>query len=354
MSGIGTPASDRERLGSERTECLDGATGASVFLVSFDAHGRLVSASDAFAELIDRPLAGLIGRRFLSLGIVAPQARRRAFGILRQLAELGSAPPTELELMRGARRVVVEAESFLVSPGAAGLTVQVKLRDLTDRRSTGEVDDLRNLAHYIDGRGEKQRKMLARSLHDDIAQPLAALGLHLAWLSSTQPPEVSQHVSQFEATLSGVVSRLREIMGRLRPDVLDDFGLTTAIRGEVEAFRKRTGIECHVNLRGGNDLVPDSRAVAIFRTLQEALAHAAARGAAHVTIDVEMKRAFICILIEDDGLTIPDSILEWDLIHIGMRERLQALGGTLSIAAMGTSRVNTCLLLPGPFPMTPA
>ena len=213
-------------------------------------------------------------------------------------------------------------------------------QDVTEARRA-EQERQRLLARLYEAlEGQDQR--LAVDLHDGHLQSLAAIGLKLDQvrlrLGAQVPAPVRELLDQLRGDLSDEVTALRRTIGALRPLVLDQCGLATAVHDLAQATRGRAAlVDCAVTDRlGGERLDPDVE-TALFRVAQQALAnveqHAAAR---HVRLLLERSGPTVTLRVEDDGRGFDPTEVEVLAGHQGfgltsMRERVQALGGQLAI-----------------------
>jgi signal transduction histidine kinase len=289
----------------------------------------------------------LKGSTLFGGGLIAPRSRRAVVGIARALAAQGAAPPQEIVLLRGGRHVVVESNQRIVRAAGESIEVEVILRDLTERRRAEEAARLRAFAAHLESLREDERGRLARSLHDDFAQSLAALGLQIGWLTRALPNELAEpnaKVREMGSLLSSMMQTVRQMTRELRPPVLDDFGLATAVHWEAHAFRERTGIDCVMHIERDEAQDTDARVLAVFRTVQEALANVAARGATSVRVELDAGDSMIAVRIEDDGPALPSAALPWDIVC--MRERAHLLGGSFEIESPAAGGMSLHLRVP--------
>jgi PAS domain S-box-containing protein len=222
-------------------------------------------------------------------------------------------------------------------------------QDVTEARRA-EQERQRLLARLYEAL-EGQHQRLAVDLHDGHLQSLAAIGLKLDQvrlrLGAQVPAPVRELLDQLRGDLSDEVTALRRTIGALRPLVLDQCGLATAVHDLAQATRGRAAlVDCAVTDRlGGERLDPDVE-TALFRVAQQALAnveqHAAAR---HVRVLLERSGPTVTLRVEDDGRGFDPTEVEVLAGHQGfgltsMRERVQALGGQLAIE---TGRGGTCI-----------
>lgn len=222
-------------------------------------------------------------------------------------------------------------------------------------RRGSSVGRLRRLAAHLDSSRETGRQRLARRLHDEVAQPLAALGLNLSGLSrrlQANEPASQSDLRELNRAVATLVTTVRQMIVELRPSVLDDFGLAVAIRREIEDYRERTGIACAVSVEGTEIERSDDHAVAVFRTLQEALANCANRHAREVCIDVLATDKETSVSVDDDGSSVPPFVEACDLL--GMRERIEMLGGRFELDSRRTAGVRMRWVLPGQSALYPS
>jgi two-component system sensor histidine kinase UhpB len=146
------------------------------------------------------------------------------------------------------------------------------------------------------------------------------------------------------------MASIRSVTEALRPSLLDDLGLLPALRALVTDFESRTGITS--SFAGPESLPPLAEAaeLAIFRAVQEGLSNVARHAEAErVAVRVSVGGAQLEIAIEDDGLGFtPAGAAEERMGLAGMRERLAALGGEMTIAPAAGTGTRLRLVLPLP------
>src|SRR5690606_38126611 len=137
----------------------------------------------------------------------------------------------------------------------------------------------------------------------------------------------------------------------LRPGVLDDLGLASAVEWYAERFGARAGLPCRVTVEGADEGVPPEAATAVFRIFQEALTNAerharATAVEAHLAVTPER----LSLRVGDDGVGLAPETLEATrtLGLLGMRERARALGGRVEIES--APGAGTCVSVRVPLP----
>jgi len=188
---------------------------------------------------------------------------------------------------------------------------------------------------------EEERKRLARDLHDDSAQTLTAVLMTLKAAEDSLPERSTDAQVALARTRSQVEMALREIrkaIADLRPSALDDLGLGAAVRSYADNHLRPLGIDVAVRVVGDERRATGTEAIAIFRIVQEAVSNAARHAGAHeVRIRLEFGASDVLALVEDDGTGFePGDLPEADqsgrgLGLLGMRERAELFGGTLTI-----------------------
>jgi PAS domain S-box-containing protein len=219
------------------------------------------------------------------------------------------------------------------------VTMENAIRRDGQARLQESHEQSRRAAARARARREEDRTRMARELHDQLGQALAALKIDLHWVgqqvtASDRLDEVTEKIGGMMRLVDETISRVRRISSELRPPVLDKLGLIAALEWEAEEFSRRTHIRTRV--RPGVEQVDLDRghATTVFRILQEALTNVATHAAAsNVRIAVSLASTELRIRIADDGRGIaPDQTSGSVALGIlGMRERASLLGGTVAV-----------------------
>jgi signal transduction histidine kinase len=199
---------------------------------------------------------------------------------------------------------------------------------------------LRSLAAHLLAVREQERAAVAKDIHDDVGQIVAAVRMDLAAVQRKLGPghhQQQEHIEHIIGLLGQVVETVQRVMSELRPPVLDGVGLAAAIEWQLGQFQKRTGILCElVSDVEGKELSPDGN-LALFRVLQEALNNVAQHAEAS-TVEVRLAcvQDWLELEITDNGVGISETDLQDQQSFgiLGMRERVQVVGGELQIRAL--------------------
>ncbi len=192
---------------------------------------------------------------------------------------------------------------------------------------------------------EKERKRLAREIHDGPAQYLAnaifRLDICERFLEMGELERLKKEITDLKEVLQANLSDVRRFITDLRPMLLEDLGLVSALNKYIEEWKKLSGINVEFKVLGdAGEIANKNIEVAIFRIVQEALSNVYKHAkASNVKILLEIRKDFVSALIEDDGVGFDireakrKSIEKGSLGIFSMEERARALGGTLKIVS---------------------
>jgi len=184
---------------------------------------------------------------------------------------------------------------------------------------------------------EVERRNIARELHDEAAQALTSLQLGLGLLERRAgDAEASRiRVAQLKEIAERIAEGLHRLATDLRPASLDHAGLVPALRQYTGALAAEHGLELQLEAvgLGGERLAPQAEA-AVFRIVQEALANVVRHAqATRAGVILERRDGHLLVIVEDDGagFDLQRAAQGERLGLLGMRERAEMLGGTLSV-----------------------
>lgn len=214
-------------------------------------------------------------------------------------------------------------------------------------------DQLRRLSQDLLDLSEQERARMADDVSERLGQGLTGIKMDLAlaqrFLAAGRDNEARAHVKAAIGTLDGMVQTTRQIAGDLRPSVLDDFGLTAAVEGQVADFERKTGIPVRLEAAVDEALLSKAASTAAFRVLQEALTNVALHArATEVRVSLRTTGKGLSLVVEDNGQGFgPGDLLKPHAMGVlEMRERATQLGGTLSVSAPPGKGTALTLTLP--------
>jgi signal transduction histidine kinase len=196
---------------------------------------------------------------------------------------------------------------------------------------------LTNLSHRLLEAQEKERRTIARELHDEIGQILTATKIDLQLARRGELPEVlASRLDDNIRSIDACLQTVRNLSLNLRPSVLDDLGLVAALRWQLERLQERAGFQGRLTTKDIPERLEPDVTIACFRVAQEALTNIARHAKAHnVEVTLEQRNKEIFLSIRDDGVGFDFARALANAIHgksfgvLGMQERVALFGGTL-------------------------
>lgn len=201
------------------------------------------------------------------------------------------------------------------------------------------------LSRQIINLEEVERKTLARDLHDEIGQSITAIHIDAqAILNYKEFNEVTIQNLRLSAKAIFNVSKnmmgiTHQILEKLRPDAIDKLGLKTAIQDLFRSWQsKLIGVECALDISGELTDLPEDISITAYRVVQESLTNIARyANASKINVGILQEPDMLVVMIEDDGDGFEASQSTAGFGLIGMRERLEGLGGELELdSAIGS------------------
>lgn len=219
---------------------------------------------------------------------------------------------------------------------------QLRLRRTVEARLAEALAENQRLAQQYVDLQESERKALARDLHDDLGQYLNAIKLDAVSIgeSMASDPGVHNVVRTMIVNIDRVYGVVTGLIRQLRPVGLDDLGIAAALEHCVNEWRSRlpsTTIE--MSITGDFETLDEARKLVLYRLVQEALTNIARHSQAtkvEVRIEAARTTAFgqsVEILIADNGRGADMNRPRTGLGLVGMRERVSALGGSITLAS---------------------
>ncbi|HUF76447.1 MAG TPA: GAF domain-containing sensor histidine kinase [Longimicrobiales bacterium] len=193
---------------------------------------------------------------------------------------------------------------------------------------------------------EEERNRLWRELHDETAQVLAALNLQLGLVEEKGGPAIASALERAKKLVGEGIKSIRSVTRDLRPTALDDLGLLPAMRALARDFQSHDAFEVAFHAPEQLPALAAEAEVALYRSLQEALANAARHGPCRrVDVRLETDASGASLTVTDDGPGFPPDAAQRLRSRgglAGIRERIIALGGDLAFgnANGGGARVS--------------
>ncbi|MFG6415946.1 CHASE3 domain-containing protein [Roseateles sp. DC23W] len=207
-------------------------------------------------------------------------------------------------------------------------------RDRLDREVARRTAELSELARHLQTVREDERARLARELHDELGALLTAAKLDVARIrrmTKTAAPEIDERLKHMSELLDQGIALKRRIIEDLRPSALSNLGLIPALEILTSEFSQRSGLQLHLDL--AESPTDDADRLALYRLVQEALTNVLRHAKAQqVRVTLGEADGWLQLQIRDDGQGFdPEAVGSGHHGLLGMRHRIESLGGTLQL-----------------------
>lgn len=216
-------------------------------------------------------------------------------------------------------------------------------------------EQLRHLSRRILLVQEEERKRISRELHDVVAQLLTGINVKLVTLKnevSANSKGISRKITSTQRLVEKSVDIVHRFARELRPAVLDDLGLSPALRSFLKSFSEETGLRVSLKAFEGLENLSKAKRTVLYRVAQEALANVARHAqASRVEVCIQKLPDAVLMFIKDDGKAFDvDQILHAKksqrLGLIGMRERVEMVGGAFGVESAPGLGTTVCAQVP--------
>jgi PAS domain S-box-containing protein len=296
-----------------------------------DAEGRFIFFSDSLESRTGWSQEQLLGQRFTVLaGATTLAEATEAWRQLRNEPEREQRVRLDLPLPDGrVAKTEVAMTGTIVDGRFAGAHGSV--RDISERERL--EGDLREQAAEL--AASQERAHLARELHDSVTQALFSMGLTLRTLElllATDPEAARTKLVELRELQKDALAEMRTLIFELRPSSLESDGLVQALRTHATAVQRRTGLVVVVDAEP-IDRLPLACEEALYRIGQEALHNVVKHAnASNATIRIWREPERVGLSVTDDGSGFdPDAVPRGHLGLIGMRQRVDLVGGELRV-----------------------
>jgi PAS domain S-box-containing protein len=214
------------------------------------------------------------------------------------------------------------------------------VQDITHRKKIEEelqrsLEQQQQLSKHIEEARENERLSISRELHDDLGQALTAVKIDLEIIKQHTPDKtVKEKLEIVKALVGNTIQTVQRITSQLRPEIIDDLGLESAIEWYTKEYAKRYGIEVFLDIEKGTPISNDD-SLPLFRIMQESLTNIARHaGANHIEISLNQQGDFINFVVSDNGVGITEDEINSKKSFgiMSMKERVASLGGTFEIS----------------------
>jgi len=324
--GVGIRQSEQEALAS-----------------AFTLNRRLLSLGLAIL-LIALPFAWGVARSVTRpLTILTQATQRIAKGDLDQaIPPFGEDEIGQLAQSFDRMRAALKTSLETIEQGKRDLEIRVRerTRELAVANDELQEKELRRheLLKKLISAQEEERKRIARQLHDETSQASAALLLAIEVSGKDLPEEMKEKLRRMKVMADRILDSIHRIIFDLRPSMLDDLGLPSALRFSAESHLEPHGLDLTIEVAGTERRLRPEIETTLYRIGQEAIANIERHSDAEsVKITLDFGADEIALHVEDDGRGFDPDEFERPVTEarglglLGMRERAALLGGTLAV-----------------------
>jgi PAS domain S-box-containing protein len=226
---------------------------------------------------------------------------------------------------------------------------QGRLAQLEIERSR---EELRSLSRHLQTVREEEKARIAREVHDELGSTLTALKMDLDIMAEKwrDAPEIIRHKrAAMDKLVNDAVATTRRIVTDLRPSILDDLGLSAALRWQAAEFGKHSDARVHVEAADTDHQPGRDVALALFRIFQETLTNVARHAkATEVWVKLTATADAFVLQIRDDGVGLSANDLSKPASHglRGIRERAQQVGGDVTVSSQPGAGTTVVISVP--------
>lgn len=249
----------------------------------------------------------------------------------------------DIEALKKAQKALFDARQELtdrVKERTSALTrANRQLRERTsqltevNKKLKESREELRRLNEHLNRAREEERTRLAREVHDELGHFLMGLKMDLSYLRKGldgRDSDPAKQASAMEQQIDRALGIVGQICSDLRPHVLDQLGLPSAVEWHVSRFEKKTGLRCIAEICEDVPHVKKEQAIVLFRVLQEAMSNILRHsGATAARVSLRHRGGSLILRVRDNGRGITKGELAdpRSLGIIGIRERVRFWGG---------------------------
>jgi PAS domain S-box-containing protein len=323
-------------------------------VIFWNLQGDILDANDLFLNMIgytrEDLRQGNVNWRDLTPPEYVPVDEKR----IRELMATGTCAPFEKEYIRkDGSRISVLIGSALLEPQKDNGSSFVM--DITERKKDEEKLEhytqlLQTFSRRVFEVQEKERRHLARELHDEIGQTLTAAKLNLQAATVNGGGETVARLQETDAMLDRLLGQVRQISLDLRPSMLDDLGLVPALRSMLDQQGRRASVAVLFSAENIPENLDAEIQITCFRIAQEAITNAVRHAdAAQVSINLRGENGDLRLLVRDDGIGFDAGSAQAQTVGLGLlgiKERAVLIGGRAKIISAPNKGTTIEVFLP--------
>ena len=314
-----------------------------------DIEGRYLGSNSAFETFVGKPRNKLIGKTVYDL------APSREWGDIYRESDLTVLNETGLQFYETSlkvadgsmREVMVHKAAFNDITGEVAGLVGV-ITDISEIKRTEEAlraseNKLHVLSSHLLTVQERERRRISLELHDELGQSLTLLKLQMRSLQKKLHEDQEGLTKEAESIIvfiDQVIESARRLSRDLSPAILEDLGLSAALRSMADEFSARSNIKVSLDVEDVDDLIPAEKQILIYRIIQESLTNVGKHSKSQqVSLATDRGEGEVTLVVEDYGRGFDVKevsarySLEKGLGLAAIGERVRMLGGYLEISS---------------------
>ena len=340
-------AEEHLRASEERYRLLFKRSLAGICLAT--PEGSLLECNDSFAQMLGYDSAEELGNFKMETIYFTPEERP---ALVARLLERGRLNNVELCCRRRDGTAAWLLSNLTVMKASdKGVVIQSSVVDISEIKHAQE--ELRHLSAKLMNSQDEERRKIARELHDSAGQYLAAVSMALQGVRDKAqglPDPLRRKLDEAAEINKVCSSEIRTISHLLHPPLLDELGLSSAVRWYVEGFADRSGIQVATEMPEELDRLGGDIELVLFRVLQESLTNVHRHsGSKTATVKLGKDSHQAWLEVQDQGhREVSSGSFRPGVGISGMRERVRDLGGTLEITSdRSGTHIRAVIPLPG-------
>jgi two-component system sensor histidine kinase UhpB len=281
--------------------------------------------------------------------MIHPDDRAKNTEKVKRMLSHGGSCSYEFRIVRPDGEIRYILQNVEVACGSGGKAERIfgTMQDITERKHierelSRRAVELQQLTKRLTHAREQERARIAKELHDELGQALTAMRINVSQLEKKLQhrisPELIDRVRETGELADQLLRQTRDLALSLRPSMLDDLGLQSALQWYTSRFAERVGIEIDFKVEGREERSSERLRTVIYRTVQEALTNVARHArASKVCITLRFGAGDLTLQVNDDGKGFDVAevfSIDSERAHLGllgMRESVEEIGGKLSI-----------------------
>ncbi len=305
---------------------------SSIFLI-LDSKGNIVLINKVGSETLGTTEKEAIGKNWID-NFIDPDEKESVRKTFKKMINGKTKDTNTFENhiinFEGKKRLIEWSNTVLRNKNGSIDAVLSNGIDITERR---ESEDARTEAIFTGQ--EMERRRLAQELHDGLGQAISAIGLNMNALE----PELENFnikfkgiYSELKEKLNNAFDEIKTISKNLTPKILEDYGLSRALKYLGETLDNSTAVELNFSLHGDLDTIDSKVSLSIYRSVQELLSNALRHANANkINVYVTRSKKSILVIVEDDGNGFDPDKLTLGFGISNLKSRVELLKGKLDI-----------------------